>query len=82
MHAAWEGAIATTNSEVAVLVLTLTAPALMSVADVSAALQGGAVGNVTDVQPFPNEPASYLIEVCALSLHIMHANVPAADQQG
>jgi hypothetical protein len=52
-----------------VLVLTLTAPAPMSAADVSAALQGGAVGNVTDVQAFPNEPASYLIEVCALPLH-------------
>lgn len=51
------------------LVLTLTAPAPMSVADVSAALQGGGVGNVTDVQAFPNEPASYLIEVCALPLH-------------
>ena len=42
--AAWEGAIATTNSKVAVLVLALAAPVPISVASVSAAVQGRGVG--------------------------------------
>ena len=61
--AGYTGALATTNSQTAVLVLTLLAPAAVNTTDVSLALQGGAQGTVTDVQAFPDQASSYLIEV-------------------
>ena len=63
--AASSGALAATNSGTAVLVLVLPAAAPLSVSDVSAVLQGGASGSITDVQPFPGQSSSYLIEVKA-----------------
>ena len=60
---AYNGALATTNSDSAVLVLALPASAPVSVSDVSASLQGGATGTVMDVQPFPDQSSTYLIEV-------------------
>ncbi|CAK0785842.1 hypothetical protein CVIRNUC_009054 [Coccomyxa viridis] len=59
----YTGALATTNSQTAVLVLTLLAPAAVNTTDVSLALQGGAQGTVADVQAFPDQASSYLIEV-------------------
>lgn len=64
------GALATTNSETAVLVLTLPAPAPLNVSDISAVLQGGAAGTISDVQAFPDQASSYLIEVRAYGLCI------------
>ena len=61
--AGYTGALATTNSQTAVLVLTLLAPAAVNTTDVSLALQGGAQGTVADVQAFPDQASSYLIEV-------------------
>ena len=61
--AGYTGALATTNSQTAVLVLTLLAPAAVNTTDVSLALRGGAQGTVTDVQAFPDQASSYLIEV-------------------
>ena len=61
--AGYTGALATTNSQTAVLVLTLLARAAVNTTDVSLALQGGAQGTVADVQAFPDQASSYLIEV-------------------
>ena len=61
--AASSGALATTNSDTAVLVLALPTSVPVSLSDVSAVLQGGISGTVTDVQPFPDQSSSYLIEV-------------------
>ena len=63
MCAGYSGALATTNSQTAVLVLTLLTPAAVNTSDVSLALQGGAPGTVNDVQAFPDQASSYLIEV-------------------
>ena len=66
--AASSGALAAINSDTVVLVLVLPAAAPVSVSDVRAVLQGGAAGSVTDVQPFPGQSSSYLIEVKALPM--------------
>ncbi|BDA46711.1 Uncharacterized membrane protein YlbC at N-terminal half [Coccomyxa sp. Obi] len=58
------GALAATNSPTAVIVASLGPfGGDLSVSDVSAVLQGGSAATVADVQPFPDEPATYLIEV-------------------
>lgn len=69
------GAVATTNGDTAVLVLTLTAPAPVNVTDVSAQLPGGAAATVTDVQAFPDQASSYLIEVT--HCHAPHVSMHA-----
>ncbi|CAL8471326.1 g10868 [Coccomyxa elongata] len=58
------GALAATNSPTAVIVASLGPfGGNLSVSDVSAMMQGGSTATVGDVQPFPDEPATYLIEV-------------------
>ena len=76
MHCAGStGALATTNGGTAVLVLTLAAPAPVNVTDVSAQLPGDAAATVTDVQAFPDQASSYLIEVT--HCHAPHVSMHA-----
>lgn len=59
------GSLAATNAGVAVLVAIL-APgtgAQLGRSDVLAVLQGGSNATVSDVQPVPRQPSTFIIEV-------------------
>ncbi len=63
------GALAATNQPTAVIVASLGPFAgTLTTSDVSATSDTGASIAVSDVQPFPDEPATYMIEVGALPI--------------
>jgi hypothetical protein len=59
------GALAATNSRVAVLVANIGQGSQpLTPLDVMAVLQGGSSATVSDVQAIPDQHTTYLIEVC------------------